>query len=432
MKSFIVKHTAELIAGILIICIVLLSLMAFAPKGAEELVTELENLSDKVILPVEPEPTQNPVPTYVKTLPKSPVPSDEYLYTQKIYGIGDIEAKSLHVTSLGVYTIAESTCVNGDVSSQKPTVGIIKSDFAGNVTDIYSITASLPTQFITSQITAVGIVLITANSNKKHLYINIVDYDLNNANTYQLPYANSAQILPTVNGFILLCENETNSVAYSYDDNFAFASFDITDAIKIFDYGSYYVLFGNTADGYVRTDIKKSGFSVIKQKSLSGKSLIDVLPLSSSNGQIFVAIESKDGLYASTYDSDYELINSVKIGACEPTGIGSDGNKIYLGVSGSIEGIVTIDSNLSCIFITSESFAPDKIYDSIFYNDTLYLLVCENEKTAIIKYAADGTTIRYIDGVGKFFTPNGNGTFTVITCGNYYDYSCIDMYGIAI
>ena len=426
MKSFLTRHAAAIIATVLIVIIAVLALMAFRPTK-ESVSPQLEDLSNTVILP-----SNETTPTYVRTMPKSPVPSDRYLYTQELYGIGNISAKNLHITAQGIYIIAETDCIDGDICAQKPTVGIALCDVAGNVNKTYSVPTTSACRFVSSQITAVGIAVITACSDNKCLYVNLVDYELNTVKNYRLPYAEKVKIMSTNEGFLVFCESESGGVIYSYEKNFAFVAFDISDAIRIFEYGNRYTVVGNTAEGYSIVDIKKDNFSIIKEKKIPDKKIYDLIPLAAAE-QVFIAIECGDGVYASKLDADLNVIKTARIGANTVTGTGTDGEKIYLGVKGNIDGIVTIDGLLSIVYSTTEDYSPAVILDSAFINGVFYMVTKDaTGRTAVVKYVSD-TSIQYIDETDEaFFTPNGNGTFTVVANGKFFDYSCVKIYGISI
>lgn len=431
MKSLVSRYAVVLIAAVLLIAIAVLSYFAFVPGSAPVKGDSLEDLSYE-----EPTSPASPVDearlNYVKTLPKAPLPSDKYLFTQQIMGVGNVTLRALHVTSVGNYVIAGSDCTDGDISGENKTVGIVKSDPSGNVSTILTLPLSTGAEYLASQVTSLGIVVVCYNENKTCLYVSVTDYDLTETAVHVLSYAKRATVLPTTDSFLIFCEGDAESVVYSYNGGFTFAAIDAFNTVKMFEYGNYYSLFCNTDDGYGIFDVDKNAFTLLREKKIVGKKLIDVTPVA-DNGQKFIAIESASGIYATKYDKNYDDPVTTKIGAYEITGTGYDGEKVYLGVKGTVGGIVSIDKDLKCTFsFAGTNFLPQKIYDSTYTNGAFYLVASdENGKTALIKVEENSVKTTYIDDTDfALLCANVNGTMTVVSNGKYYNYRCVKYYGI--
>lgn len=449
MKNFIVKHAAGAIGIILIaaIVVILLTLSGSAPASPPLRGDGMEDISN-----VTPKPdgsdnnnndssgnTENPPLTYIPGLPKASLPSDTYLYTQNLCGVGNIVLKNVHQTTVGLFTVVESDCAIGDIGGAKPTVGVAKIDALGNVEAVMNIPTTVASYYVASQLTAKGLVIITGNSNKNYLYVNIVNYDLSDVKTQLISYADGAYVYPTSDSFIILTDFADDSLIYNYaEEKFTFQSMPACNIIEIFEYPNTFTVLYNSDSGYALCELAKSNFAVKKELFVSSAKLIDVIPLMENGDQVFIAFEADGALYAQKYDKNFQAVTSArkKLGSFEIMGSGSDGSTVYLAVKGSMNGIINLNSDLSSSFYSSDSaFLTATIHDYAFIDNKFIFLASDKSGKLALNIVSQGTSsVRYFESTaGKaHFAINPNGTFVLIYDGSFYDYNAVQLLGINI
>lgn len=426
--------------GLLLTAIILaLTLVILNDKSALPPISgdDLEDISSITPKPEEPEKPSEEI-TYIPSFPKSSSASDTYLYTQSLCGIGNVALGNIHQTTVGLYTVATTDCAIGDIGGAKPTVGIAKSDALGNIEAVFNLPTTAPCYYVTSQITPLGPVIITYNSNKKYLYVHIVDYALSEVKTHLISYADNATIYPCADSFIILADCSDESLIYNYSNGeFTFQSLPACNIVKVFEYKDYYSIFYNSQSGYALCELYKNSFTVKKELFVSSATLIDIIPLMQNGEQVFVALESDGALYAKKYDKTFSPTTAErkKMGAYEVLGTGSDGQRIYMAVKGSMNGIVTLNADLSSSFnVTDASFLAVKIHDFLYLKGKFYLLATSAEGVlALISMDKEVSDISYFEttaGRAKF-AYNPNGTFVIAYDGKFHDYSSVNYIGLS-
>lgn len=435
MKLFLKRHATGVIAVVLLSIIAVLGFFLFSgSKTYVSVLTEedLEPLSGQKPIEETPAPTK-PTPDYQKVLPKAASASEEYLYVQRACGVGNVTLKQTHTTPYGLYVVCETDCIVGDLEGAKPTVGVLKLDTAGNITDAFSLSTPYENAYVTSQMTALGLVIVTASESKNYLYVNILSYDFSSVKTRLVSYADNAKIFSTASGFLLFCCAESGGILYEYDqENFRFFSLPAKETVSVFEYGDRYSVFMNTGTGYANCEILKKTFVTVKERAFSGGKLLYVAPVQ-DDGQKYLAIVEDGGLFVKKYTPDtLEELDSRSIGSLRSVGIGTDGEKTYLAAQGAMNGIVEINKDLSTTFsVTDGAFLPTALADSYYEEGAFYLLALGTEKTALIKMTADITTTVYLPKSDDArLCPNVNGTIAVVQNGTYYDSVCVDIYGL--
>lgn len=426
------------IGFVLIIAIIALTIALTGAAGAPPLTGDgLEDISNEKPKPddAQKDPTPEPI-TYVPSFPKQSQTSDTYLFTQSLCGVGNIKLKAIHQTTVGLYTVVESDCTIGDVAADKPTVGVAKSDVLGNIEGSLSIPSTMPSYFVASQITPLGLVVICTNQNKNYLYVNVIDYNFTDVKTQLISYADKAFVYPTDDSFIILADVGNESLIYNYSDGqFDFQSMPACDLVQIFEYGDFFTVIYNTDSGYSLCELNKSNFNVRKEISVSSSKLINVFPLIENGEQIFVALEYDGALYAKKYDKNFASDTPrKKMGAYDVIGTGTDGAKIYLAVRGNMNGIITLNSDLSSSFSTNDaSFLAAKIHDFTFLNGKFYILASDaNNNLAFLTVDRDTTSASYFPATknNAYFAVNPNGTFILAYDGAFYDYNAVEYIGL--
>lgn len=434
MKNFVKKHTVGILAVILLTAIVVLSVAAFAPKKDETLTDDRLDDTSKVT-PIIPD-EKNEIPLYTQTLPKSSSPSEKYLFEQTVCGNGNIRLAAALQTVSATYIIAETDCKSGDVASDKKTVGIVKTDSLGNIEKSICIQNNRNFSYVASNITNDGIVIIVADDTKSYLFVTVTDYNLTETVTEAVPYAENAKIFPLNDCYLVFLDNgQETFVLQSSKDGFDFSSFSLGEIVDVFDYGNYFKIFYNATDGYGISDLSKTDFTVNKTIFVSSATLNCIIPFVENGKQIYLAAESDSGLYIRKFYSDLSPSSSdrKKIGSATLLGHGADNTNMYLCLTGGINGIVTVRTNLTLSYSLNKTTAViSKIYDRAFDNNTFTLLVSDGDgKSVTIKISENGSETSYYDATDNAaLLAYPNGTFGIAYNSSFYDYSAIKIIGL--
>lgn len=434
MKNFVKKHTVGILAAILLATIIVLSIAAFTPKDNETVTDDRLDDTSKVT-PISPDDKQE-TPFYSQTLPKNSSPSERYLFEQTVCGNGNIRLAAALQTTSATYIIAETDCKSGDVAADKKTVGIVKTDSLGNIEKSVSLKNNCAYSYVASNITNDGIAVIVADDTKSYLFVTVTDYDLNETTTEAIPYADSAKIFPLNDCYLIFINNgQETFVLKSGKDGFDFSSFTLGEIVDVFDFGNYFKIFHNNADGYGISDLSKNDFTVIKTIFVSSATLNCIIPFVENGKQIYLAAESDNGLYVRKFYSDLSPSASdrKKIGSATLIGYGADDTDAYFCLSGGINGIVTVKSNLTLSYsLNKTSSVLSKIYDRAFGSDGFTLLASDGDgKLVAIKINEESSETAYYettDNAVLLVYPNG--TYGIAYNSAFYDYSAIKIIGL--
>lgn len=434
MRNFVKKHTVGILAAILLAAIIVLSIAAFAPKKDETVTDDRLDDTSKVT-PISPDDKQE-IPFYSQTLPKSSSPSERYLFEQTVCGNGNIRLAAALQTVSATYIIAETDCKSGDVAAEKKTVGIVKTDSLGNIEKSISLQNTCAYSYVASNLTNDGIVVIVADDTKSYLFVTVTDYDLNETTTEAVPYADSAKIFPLDDCYLIFIDNgQETFVLKSEKDGFDFSSFSLGEIVDVFDFGTYFKIFYNAADGYGISDLSKADFTTIKTIFVSSATLNCIIPFVENGKQIYLAAESDNGLYIRKFYSDLSPSASdrKKIGSAALIGYGADEANAYLCLAGGISGIVTVRTNLTLSYsLNKTSTAISKIYDRAFGSDGFTLLASDGDgKIVTIKISENGSETVYHDATDNAtLLVYPNGTYGIAYNSAFYDYSAIKIIGL--
>ena len=435
MKNFLKSHSAAIIGLVLLSIIAVLTVLLTQGNtvySSPLTKDDLEPISDRIPLP---DNNETPAPNYEKTLPKSAAPSDTYLYTQTLCGMGDITLCAAHRTPFGLYVVAETDCRNGDIEARKRSVGVLKIDSSGNLLESFSLDTGSPLLYVASKMTAQGLLVVTRNESKTVMQTTLLSYDLTEGKTSLLSYAEDVEVYATGDGYLLFCSGKEGGVLYEYTESgYRFFSLPAISVVKVFEYADRYAVFVNTDLGYGECDVSKKTFAVTKEYRLSSGILLDVLPIE-DEGQKLIAIVSDDGLVAKKLDAkSYDLLESRKVGTYKILGVGTDGQKVYLTVSGAVSGIVEIDAALSCAYtLTDIGFLPTVLFDCYYDGEAFFILTGGKEKTALLKITKTNTQTIYLpETKNALLCPHPNGTFCIVASGTFGPYEAIDLYGLSI
>ncbi|MGN1042085.1 MAG: hypothetical protein ACI4SK_01225 [Christensenellales bacterium] len=433
MLNFIKKHLTGVIAVVLTATIVVLAFFAFSDEGP---VTDAVDTS--LNTPTTPDERQEPTnetPVYSGTIPKSSSPSEKYLFEQIICGNGDITLCSVHQTAFSTYVIAETNCKTGDVYAEKPTVGLIKLDSLGNIEKTYSVTNSCEYEYVASCLTNLGIAVVATDGKNNYLYVTVTDFDLQKTDTKIMPYADSVSLFPTEDSFLLFADNGKENFIVKYSsEELSFSTVNSGKIVDIFEFGDFYRLTYNNTTGYGITDLNKNDFSVIRELFVASATLKCIIPIVENGKQIYIAIENEGSLYARKYFSDMTVANSErkKIATADLLGQGTDGNNVYLCLSGGLNGVVTLKTDLSFSYSANRTDSVISDIADFAYGDCFYLLVHDaNKNIALIKTSASSSEATYYPvGDKALLITYPNKTIGIIYQSSFYEYSAIKLIGV--
>ena len=441
MNNFAKKHAAGIIGWILVAAIIIVAVLTVTPADTDPPALgqdDIEDTTDSTPLPENPDEGSNDdiKVTYDPFLPKPAVASEEYLYTQSLCGVGNVKLKEVLPTSNKIYIVAETDCVIGDISGNKPTVGIALCDSLGNVEKTFSLPASAETKYLSSALTAEGIVVVTTAKNGSYVYVNVVDYELTTIKTGLISSSDKVSVYPAGENFVIFAETAEECLIYKYDGkNFTFRSLTSSEVVDVFDYGEYYKIFYNTADGYSYCELNKNTLDIKKSLSVSKATLIDIIPMIENNSQVFLCLEQEDSVYLKKYSSDFNASTAVRknIGNVEILGQGYDGAILYLAVRGSINGIITVDVSLTTSFMASDTaFLEGNISDYVFYDGKFRMLISDGEKLALVTLSENTSDARYFNlssSVNRL-AAYSNGTMSLITESSFHHFSAVGIIGL--
>lgn len=440
MNAFVKKHAAGVIGWILVAAIILVAALTLTPDKTDPPALgqdDIEDTADTRPLPDEtPDDEEEINITYTPVFPKPALISEEYLYTQSLCGVGNVKLKEVLSTATCSYIIAETDCVTGDVAGNKPTVGIAKTDSLGNVEKTFSLPSSSESAYLSSALATEGIIVVTSVKNGDYAYVNIIDYELENVRTGLISASEKVTVYPAGDNFLLFAENPEECIVYKYDGkNFTFRNLNASAIVDVFNYGEYYKIFYNTANGYSYCELNKNTLDIKKVLSVSNATLIDIIPMIENNSQVFLCLEKEDSVYLKKYSSSFDASSAVRknIGNVEILGQGYDGEKLFLAVRGNINGIITVDVSLKTSFMASDTaFFGGNISDYAFYAGKFRLLISDGEKIALVTLADGTTDARYFtlpsDVNRMVIYPNG--TMALITESTFYHFSAVGIIGL--
>lgn len=439
MKNYIIKNINVIVCLCLLTAILALSIAVM--KNEKKAVANSapisgDNLEDTAI--DIPQNNLSPALNYKTSMPKPPIADESFLFSQDICGIGNIYPLSLHQTPLGLYIIAATECVYGDIAGVRPGVGVACLDATGTIKSTYYLPSQTSSTYITSQITALGLVIITADNENKQYFINILSYDCTALTTAVISGGITAKIVPTKGSFLILAEYAEETIIYNYTNGkLNFYSIGTMSLIELFEYTDYYLMFGNTPTGYCIIKVGKANYAILKQTAISGATLIAVKPAMEDNKQIFIIIESADATYAKKVDSslDFGAAYTKKLGNFATKAICHSQNELLIVASGNINGLITLGYDLAVSYADSNSSAINRIFQSTYYKGAYYYLACdENNMLCLIKVANGVCVYNYlqINSSVANFAINTNDTLMLLYLGNFYEYASVNIKGIAL
>ncbi|MFA6866573.1 MAG: hypothetical protein WCR54_03560 [Clostridia bacterium] len=438
MKNYLKKNLTFFIGSLLIIAIIIMSYFCFISTNEQPKNDLVLDDNDLTNMSYTPNNVEDPYCNYIRTLPKASNPSQNYIFEQKLEGNGDIYLKNFFVTALGNYTIAETTCKNGDMQSEKRTIGIANIDNLGKINKVFELPCSYPNYYITSQITPLGIVIASTNEDKSYVYINIIDYTLNSYTTNIISYSEKITIKATIASFLLIAEYPNENIIYSYkDEKLQFSGNTSGQLVDIFEYSNYYIFLLNLPNGWISTKIDKTTLKTQSSCLTSNYSLIGIIPILEENQQKFIILQTNGNVYAQK-ESDLNAINST------PTNLGNftvanfmmGEDKLLMVCKGNLNGIVYLNYDLTCEYGDNNAeFFVNNITDNNSLNNTYYYLtISESKELSMLIYKEHQTTQTNIDTCNSnaflLLQPNKTALIAYQTTNEFH--SCINIIGLSI
>lgn len=389
MRNTLKNSLPHIIGIILLIAITVVCYFAFiAEKGNDKIYVPSDNFTDTSYTDTSSKTS------YVRTIPKQSKSSDSFLYFQDITGDGNTYLCNLFQTAVGNFLICESDCKNGDLQAEKRCVGIALCDNLANISQIYNIPSQQSLYYINSQITSAGIVVITTNAMKEVYYVNIISYELNNAASFLINKADNMIIYSTDDSFIIIAEYMEENIIYEYkNDKLSFSGSMPGSIVNMFEFGSNYTLFLNTANGYCITKINKNTLNTINETYINGYSLISVIPIMENQTPKYIFLETNGTVYARKMT---KLDNSdsvgAKLGTFTVNSVCGGENKIVMVCSGRLNGMVNLNYDLVCEYVESSiNYFVTDVLDYNFINGSYYYLTINTSNELLLISQKDNT-----------------------------------------
>lgn len=440
MKKYILKN----INGIVCFCLITvifflcLAILKNENKAIANAPLSGDSLSDTSV-DIPSTPKENLALTYKMVMPKSPIADENYLFCQDICGIGNINLKALHQTAIGLFVVVTTDCIYGDVAGIRPCVGIAQLDSLGTIKSTFSIPSQNTSEYVCSQITTLGIVVITLDSAKKQYYVNVINYSLTTCNTVVISSGLSAKIVATNNSFLILTQYAEETIIYDYVENkLKFYSIGAMSLVELFEYGNYYLLFSNKSNGYCVTKVSKTNYNILQETIVNSATLVAVKPAVEDGRQIFILIETSDSTYAKKIDSSLNFSTATikKLGNFNIKAINQGQNEFLIIASGNINGLITLDYDLNVSYSENNSSNTiNQIFYSVYYKGVYYYLATtQNNMLCIIKIADGNTNFCYLQLSAEkaIFAINTNDTLILIYTGTFYEYNSVQIKGIVL
>jgi hypothetical protein len=435
MKKVLKNYLPQIIGIILLTAITIVLYFTFFKNNdsLDSVYISDENITDTAYVE---QTNSTSTSTYIRTIPKQSQSSDTYLYYQDILGQGNICLDNIHQTTVGNYIVCESDCSNGDIQSDNHCVGLALCDDLANISTTYTIPSQNSNYYVCSQITALGIVIITTNALKELYYVNIISYELDSVVTLLINYANNALIYPTSSSFLIIAEYEEENIIYSYNDSkLSFSGIMAGSVIDLYEYGTYYALFSNTSTGYSISKISKTNLSTISETFINGFSLISINPIIEDDTQKFILLETNGTIYARKLTNfDNSDSETIKLGSFTISDVCNGDNQLVMVCSGRLNGLVMLNYDLTCQYSESDcNYWITSILDHNYINNIYYYLTLNSssELTLISQNDNVTNTVKLADDCQKaFFIFQSNNTIMIayqITDGSYNNIEIIGV-----
>lgn len=441
MKNFLMKNINGIICFCLITVIFFLCLAIFKNENkanANNPPISGENLADTSIN-IPDTPAVSLALSYKTVMPKPPVSDSDYLFSQDICGIGNINLKAMHQTSVGLFVIVSSDCVYGDVAGIRPSVGIALLDTTGTIKSTFYLPSLSTSEYVCSQVTPLGLVIITSDSANKQYFVNTISYNLSSYSTLIISSGLRAKIVPTNTSFLILTEYAEETIIYNYiDGKLKFYSIGAMSLVELFEYGTYYLMFCNTDNGYSAIKVSKSSYNIIEETVIPYAKLLAVKPTMEEGRQVFILIENTDSTYAKKVDGNLNFATATvkKLGNFTIKAISQSQNEFLIIASGNINGLITLSYDLTVSYSeNTSSNTINEIFQSVYYKGVFYYLASSlNNKLCLIKIADGTTSFNYLEASAAkaFFVINTNDTLALVYSSIFYEYTCVQIKGLLL
>ncbi len=442
MRNFVKKNINGIICFCLITVIFFLCLSIIKKENraiAEDPYLKGDELEDTSQEEPKIELIETAAKNYVNIMPKPPAASENYLFSQDICGIGNINLKNMHQTSVGLYVIGSTECVYGDIAGVRPGIGVALLETSGTISSVFYLPSQTSFEYVCSKVSPLGLIIVTADSAKKNYYVNIISYNLSNYSTFVISAGISAKIIPTSESFLVLVEYAEETIIYDYKNNkLNFNSIGAISLIELFEYGNYYLLFSNKQSGYCMTKINKNNYSVTEETTVNNSNLIAVKPIMDNGVQYFMLIENSDAVYVKKLDTSLNFANAEvkKLGIINIKSISQGSDRLIIIANGNINGLINLSYDMTVNYSENNSGnIISSIYHSCYYRGVYHILATNQDgELCFVRISDNNTTYNYlgIKASAALFAINNNGTIILAHSGKYYEYASIKILGMSL
>lgn len=394
MRNFIRKNATFIIGVLLIIAIIVVAYFCLANSLAKELNNKVD-ADDGDLIDTSVPAVENPYGDYARSLPKASIPSQTYIFEQKLEGNGDIFLKNYFATPYGNYIIAETTCKNGDLQSDAQTIGIALIDNLGEIKQAFELPADKINLYVASQYTAQNIIIATTNLEKTYIYINIIDFDLKSFKTKIIPYSETITINPISNGyFSIFAEYSSENILYLYNNGkMPFISCAYGNLVEIIELTDSYLIYLSRQNSWLYIKIDKIKLKEVNKYVVDGYQLQG---LASFNGANYFFQSDNEFLYVAKSGTLTKIEGDpLKIGQTNLKSHTVFDKNLLLFTEGNISGIIYMDNELNFEYDNSLSeYEIASIMDYNYNNSTSYYLMKNTASRLVFLNCSDHTTMQ--------------------------------------
>ena len=341
-------------------------------------------------------------PSVPDILPNSPLPETNYFpikaekstnhrFEQNLE-LTNATLDATHSTSEGMFIIFTHCTESGAFEVERRTQSMIKIDNEGSIISCFSISNANETEYMNSNITSQGLVVVVKDSQKTYLYT--ISYDFKQEELLELPSFSSVTIFTLQDSYLLFGVSSEN-IVYKIQNN-AILSSNLLKAgtIKeVYDFSSHYLIFTSGIDGYSCMKLNDQ-LKLISSVSVQNRSLLAVSPIIEDGLQKFIVVEHTiNGVEIVKYDMSFSNSNSdrVGVGLAESAQVFINGESIFLLLHASTERLYLVDKELSFTSSNNTTFKGiTKLFDCSTTEKGYLVLFTKGEVLTLTDIRNDG------------------------------------------
>lgn len=401
------KNAPKILAVVLLSAIAVLMIVAgssslkdvFAPsdKTSNNLSDTIPSVdasgSDNAPTPTPDEPTppnKEEVENYFPILPDK---SGAYPFKQEI-ALKDATLNATHSTVDGIFMVVTHSTDTGAFKVNTPCQSVIAMDNNGALTGTIALSTQQECNYLTSQITSDGLVVVVSNDTRTYVYS--ISLDFSHTELMELPSFSDANVFSLSEGFLFLGKSTENTI-YKIKKGVVLASNSLQSGeIKAtYDFSSYYALFISGINGYSFLKLDGS-LKLMSTVNIPNRTLLQIEPIVIEGSQHFIAVEqTTNGVEIAEYPISFSIEKSqrVGVGIAESADVFMNGESIFILLHASTDRLYLVDKNLN--FTASSTTTMQgitKLYDCYSTATGYKVLYAKGQVLTLLDIRNDGTS----------------------------------------